>query len=85
MQSNELNQYPVFELADSLSVALNETVHDISISPEELAMYLAEKNGKLDEFQNQVAQGKDLEHWITGYTQNDLIEWCAKYLEDQKA
>jgi hypothetical protein len=71
---DETMDYPVQEIADSLSKALACAVKTVKLSELDLATYIAKKNGKLSELETSIVDGDDLDDWIQGYDNDDVIE-----------
>lgn len=75
LDSNEHNDIPLEEIAESLAIALNTEVRTVKISEKQLAIAVTKKLGSYDELKKEIDSGDvNYEDWTQGYTNENILD-----------
>jgi hypothetical protein len=74
LDTDSVNDHPIEMIADNLAISLGQEVTHIQLSELELAEVIAKRLNQYDQFNADIAAGKeDFDEWVQGYTNDDVL------------
>jgi hypothetical protein len=73
LDADDTNDFPIENISTELAKALNIEVTFASLSEVQLATYIAKKNNEEDKLSIDIKADNDLDEWLQGYNNNDVL------------
>lgn len=84
LDSDEINTYPIFEVAEALAKNQEVPVQQVKLSEKDLALHIAKQRNSLKELYAVINEDEDLSPWLQGYTNQDAFEASKEMLNLQE-
>jgi hypothetical protein len=78
VDADDNNDFPLEDIAESLSIALDSTVRRVKVTEKKLAIAVAKRLGQYDELEREIDSGEVVyDDWHQGYSNDDVLSTLA--------